>query len=180
MVHNHIKSTSHRAKTDRSDAVALIRFAQEREADLRPWEPPKPGMEEAARKSHEQEFELIESIPGIGAQSAARILTATGGISKFATPSALVSFLGLDPGVKESGTSVKGKGAITKQGNAHARAALYNCSVPAARFNAPCRALYDRLAAKRKPARKRFVAVAAKLARTIWGVCHTGTMWREE
>jgi transposase len=115
-------------------------------------------------------------------------LTATGDPARFKTADSLVAYLGLNPNTRESGTSVRGKTRITKAGNSYARGVLFGCAVVAMRrhyksgkaLNPPCCALWERMVARNKGGRCGCVAVAAKLARTIWGVCKRGEPWSRE
>lgn len=50
-----------------------------------------------------EEYELIQSLPGIGEKIAATILSEVGEIERFNHPKKLVAFAGLDPNVFESG-----------------------------------------------------------------------------
>lgn len=65
---------------------------------------------------------IISSIPGIKPKSALCILAETGIFDKevtdvFANHRKLTAFFGTDPSVKQSGTSVRGNGSISKRGN---------------------------------------------------------------
>ena len=59
---------------------------------------------------------------------------------------------------------------MANHGPALIRDALWNCAKVAARFNPPCKALYERLRAKGKHAAACFGAVARKLVQIIYGV----------
>ena len=66
-------------------------------------------------------FNVLSSFKGIGPASAARATAELWDLSDFSTPQALISFVGVDPGVKQSGDSVDSNGAISKRGNRHLR-----------------------------------------------------------
>ena len=66
------------------------------------------------------------SIPGIGALSAAIILSEYGDLSKYDSPAKLLSFAGLEPGYFQSGQS-EHFGRMVKHGSSHPRYALMNC-----------------------------------------------------
>ncbi len=68
---------------------------------------------------------LLMSIPGLGKKSAAILLPEVAEIDRFPTPKHLVSYIGLSPIQRESGTSVRTKGHISKMGNKHVRSALF-------------------------------------------------------
>ncbi len=69
----------------------------------------------------------ILTIPGIGAASAAVILSEFGDLSKFNNPSKLLSFAGMEPGYFQSGTS-ESTGKMVKHGSSHLRYAMMNCA----------------------------------------------------
>ena len=64
---------------------------------------------------------LLCSIPGIGLLTAATILGETNGFELIRNKRQLTSYAGLDVKEKQSGTSVKGKPKISKQGNRNRR-----------------------------------------------------------
>ena len=104
----------------------------------------------------------LETIPGIGRMTAAvlfQYLTS----SKFETSNKFAAFAGLSPQQKESGTSVRGKGKLTKFGNRKLRAVLFMPAMVAYRI----RAFPDfiaRLEAKKKPKKVIIAALMRKLA----------------
>jgi len=130
-----------------------------------------------ANKLFPEKLRLLESIPGIGFKTAAVMLVGMDG-REFETHGALSSFFGLVPYVKESGTSVKAKGKIVKTGKAYLRKLLLMCAWNAARFNRPCRELYERLVARGKPKRQAEVAVMHRLVKIAFGVLMSGEPYR--
>ena len=75
-----------------------------------------------------EEFEIIQSIPGIGEKIAATIVSEIGEIERYNHPKKLVAFAGLDPSVFESGTFKGTYNRITKRGSSRLRQALYNAA----------------------------------------------------
>jgi transposase len=71
---------------------------------------------------------LLRSIPGIGILSAAALVAYIVDIRRFASKEKLVAYIGLDSRVHESGTSVHGKGYISKRGNSYLRHMLFNAA----------------------------------------------------
>jgi transposase len=72
-----------------------------------------------------RERDLLDSIIGIGSLTAAKLLAEFRSISAFDNPRQLVAFAGLNPRQHVSGSSIRGHPAISKQGRASIRAALY-------------------------------------------------------
>jgi transposase len=71
------------------------------------------------------EYELIQSIPGIGARIAATILAEVGEIDRFDHAKKLVAFAGVDPSVFSSGKFTATRNRITKRGSRRLRTTLY-------------------------------------------------------
>ncbi|WP_134981669.1 IS110 family transposase [Neisseria gonorrhoeae] len=114
----------------------------------------KPNCKEGVKR--------LETIPAIGRMTAAVLfhhLTS----SKFETSNKFAAFAGLSPQQKESGTSVRGKGKLTKFGNRKLRAVLFMPAMVAYRI----RAFPDfikRLEEKKKPKKVIIAALMRKLA----------------
>ncbi|MCP1773409.1 transposase, partial [Neisseria perflava] len=68
---------------------------------------------------------ILETIPGIGKTTAAWLLSVLVDLNKFPNAKHFVSYLGLTPVIKESGTSVRGLSVISKMGDRAVRKALY-------------------------------------------------------
>ena len=74
------------------------------------------------------------------------------------------------PYVRESGTSVRGKQAISRGGNKRLRRTLYLATLAATRWNPRIKAFYTRLRAAGKPAKVARCAAARKLLHLAWAV----------
>ena len=114
----------------------------------------------------------LKTIDGIG-ESAASVLLAKLTRYDFANQNQFAAYLGLDPKIKDSGTSVKGKSRISKQGQKNARKALYMPALVAYRMNA-FPAFIARLKAKGKPPKLIIVALMRKLAVIAYQLYKTG------
>jgi transposase len=73
------------------------------------------------------------TIPGVDMVVALAIVAAIGGVTRFDRPQKLVSYLGLNPSVRQSGPGPAYHGRITKQGRGHARGMLVEAAWAAAR-----------------------------------------------
>ena len=82
-----------------------------------------------------EQRELLESIPGIGWLTAAKILGEVRSIEDFEDARQLAAYAGLTPENKSSGTSVHKKPRLSKTGNANLRKALFMPAISAKRFN---------------------------------------------
>ena len=74
----------------------------------------------------------------------------------------------------ESGTSVKGRGKISKRGSSYARKILFMCSFSACKHNKQCADLYSRMVAAGKAKKVALIAVANKLIRQAFGILKSG------
>lgn len=115
-------------------------------------------------------FMALKSIPGIGNKTAMMLIATTNNFIKFDSSKKLSAYVGLTPRIYESGTSIKGKGHITKMGNRHLRKLLYMCSFAAKQHNQQCMQMYERLHEKGKPEKVIKIAIANKLLRQAYGV----------
>lgn len=119
------------------------------------------------------EVRRIMTIPGVGATTAAAFMAAIGDIRRFPTPRHLVGYLGLDPRVRQSGSSPARHGAISKQGSSEARHLLVEAAWTATRTPGPLRAFAERIRSRRG-ANIATVAVARKLAVLCWHLLSAG------
>lgn len=128
--------------------------------------------EQTENSKCKESVKRLETIPGIGRMTAAvlfQYLTS----SKFETSNKFAAFAGLSPQQKESGTSVRGKGKLTKFGNRKLRAVLFMPAMVAYRI----RAFPDfiaRLEAKKKPKKVIIAALMRKLAVIAYNVNKKG------
>ncbi len=113
---------------------------------------------------------LLTSIAGIGVKSATAINLATNGMANFDNPKAVAKYLGVCPSDKSSGSSLRGRGAIPKSGNAFVRKCLYMAALSAKKFNRSCKELYERLRLKSKTHKVAMIAVVHKLIRQAFAV----------
>lgn len=107
------------------------------------------------------------SITGVGPLSAAAILSEFGDISRFGSPSQMLSFAGLEPGYYQSGMSEHG-GRMVKRGSSHLRFTLMNVCVPLIKHNVIFAEYYHKKRSEGKPHRVAISHVAKKLVRVIY------------
>ena len=127
-------------------------------------------MLEIANNYYRDTFFLLQTIPGIGPKTAIVLITITNNFKKFDDTKKLSAYVGLSPRVYQSGTSINGKGHITKMGNKYVRKLLYLCAWSAKQHNEQCKVMYDRLKEKKKPERVIKIAIANKLLRQAFAI----------
>ena len=127
-----------------------------------------------------EQKELLLSIPGIGEKTLATVLAYFASISRFDNAKKLASFCGVAPRVRESGTSVKGRGGMSKIGSSHLRKALFFPAMVALRYNPALKQLRNRLLEKGKPKMVIIGAAMRKLIHIIYGVLKNRTPFDEK
>lgn len=139
----------------------------------------KEEMERLILLHEKDNYQRLQSIPGIGKQTAIVLLAITQGMKKFDSSKQVSSYFGLAPRIYESGTSVKGKSKICKMGMSMIRKLLYLCSLSAKKYNNACRELYQRLLAKGKMKKVALIAVANKLIKQIFSIIKNKTSYQQ-
>jgi len=109
----------------------------------------------------------LMSIPGVHIQTAATFMASVGDIHRFSTPRKLVSYLGLDPRVRQSGNSAAQHGRISKAGASEARHMLGEAAWKVTLTPGPLRAFFERIRARRGP-QIAATATARKLTVLFW------------
>jgi len=115
----------------------------------------------------------LMTIPGVDRLVALAMSAAIGDVARFGCPQKLVSYLGLNPSVRQSGPGPAYHGRITKQGRGHARGMLVEAAWAAARAPGPLRAFFLRVRTRRGQ-HVAAVAAARKLAVVIWHLLSKG------
>lgn len=116
-----------------------------------------------------KDHSLLESIPGIG-PVLSRTMTAMLRSRDFRSAAQAGAYVGLAPLHNQSGTSVRGRSAISKSGNSRIRAKLYMAAVVATKHNPTIRAFYRRLLDNGKSKMVALVAAMRKLVHICFGV----------
>jgi transposase len=117
-----------------------------------------------------KQSQLLESIPGIGAATAALLLAELGDIEQFGSARQVAAFAGLVPRIRESGTSVRGRSRLSKVGSSRLRKSLYFPAITALRFNPLIKAFGLRLSAQGKSKMLIIGAAMRKLLHLAYGV----------
>jgi transposase len=121
----------------------------------------------AQRAIDSPEITRLITVPGVSLMTASTFIAAVGDIHRFRSPSRLISYLGLDPKVRQSGSGNAKIGRISKQGAAPVRGMLVEAAFVAVSTPGPMRAFYQRVSGRRGKAIA-IVAVARKLAVLFW------------
>lgn len=111
--------------------------------------------------------QVLTSIPGIGAVSAAAILAEVGDVARFETKTDFVGYCGLYPIVWESGEA-KRSYRMTRKGNRMLKMTLLVASAAARQYNPVIGAFYERLRGRGKSKKAASGAIARKLAELVF------------
>jgi transposase len=122
---------------------------------------------------------LLKTIPGVGKVTAVTLIAFIGDIKRFSSPEKLVAYIGLDCRVYQSGTSIKGKGYISKRGNAYLRHILFNAALVARLHNPTLKRYFIKKTNEGKHYFSAMCAVERKLVHIIWAVWKRGTSYEE-
>jgi transposase len=109
--------------------------------------------------------ELLQTVPGIGPQTAATLLGELGTLTRFTDARALVAYVGFYPLISESGAR-PATPRLSPVGSRIARHALYLAAVNAIRRSAEWRTIYLR----KKKAKQALIVVAVKLLHTVYAM----------
>ncbi len=118
--------------------------------------------------------ELLESIPGIGEITAWLILAELPDLNQFKNAKQLAAYAGLNPAVKQSGSSVNGRGSISKIGSSNLRLCLYFPAITALKHNNKIKGFCERLKEKGKRPKVVIVAAMHKLLRIVFAILRSG------
>ncbi len=113
---------------------------------------------------------LLTTIEGIGSTTAARLVGELGDPAEFRSAAALVSYVGLAPGKRDSGKRQLRHAPLSPIGHAALRHALWMPTLTAVRKNPWLRAYYEHLRAEGKPAKVAMVAAMRKLLIAVYSV----------
>lgn len=131
-------------------------------------------------KKLKEEIELVCTIPGVGALTAAIVLAETNGFELIRNKKQLTSYAGLDIKEKQSGTSIKAKPRISKKGNRSLRKAMHFPALVAVKWNDNFRDLYARIVSKHGIKMKALVAVQRKILEMIYVIFKTKNKYDKE
>lgn len=114
-----------------------------------------------------EKVKLIESIPGVGRETATAILTELPEIKEI-NPNALKALVGVAPINRDSGNAIKKRSIYA--GRSKVRKLLYMAAVSSTRSNRILRAFYLKLKSKGKPSKVALIAVASKILLLIQAI----------
>jgi transposase len=142
------------------------------------------GLEKAIQKHTQQEptmsrqITLMTSIKGVGIIVAATVLAELGDLRRFVRSRQLTAFAGVNPRVWQSGTSVKARTCMCREGSRRLRAVMFMAAKSAVRFNPDMAKFYANLKAAGKHHMSAMGAVMRKLLVVIRAVIKADREWQ--
>jgi transposase len=121
-----------------------------------------------------QQSELLDSIPGIAATTAALLLAEITDLSHYRSARQVAAYAGLVPRERQSGSSVRGRTRLSKIGNARLRRALYFPAITALRCSPFFQEWAEGLQKRGKSKMSVICAVMRKLVHVAYGVLKHG------
>lgn len=121
------------------------------------------------------DVKLLTSIPGVGNTTAAKVLAYLGDVRRFRNGKALAAFIGVTPRLKLSGSSVRGRSAISRCGHAGMRHCLYMPAMVALKHNPLVNVFGVGLKAAGLAPKAVIAACMHKLVLLIYGILKSGT-----
>lgn len=134
--------------------------------------------EQIKKQTDYNHYRNLQTIPSIGKDTAS-VLYAQLTEKHFKTANQFVSYAGLSPAIIQSGTSVRGRGRLSRYGNRRLKSTLYMPALCAYRFNAFPK-LINNLKKAGKPKMVIIVAIMRKLAKLAYYIVKTGQHYDAE
>lgn len=116
------------------------------------------------------DMEILSSIKGISNITSAHFLAKIKDISRFQNSNKLSAYAGIDPSIKQSGSSINPKGRISKKGVKSLRRTIYLMAMGVMKFNHYFRLYYLKKRSQGMPHRKAMIALCNKLLRIIFAL----------
>lgn len=114
------------------------------------------------------DIDILQSIPGIGSVTSKNFMVEVSSIDKFNSVKQLCAFIGIDPSVRQSGTSINYRGKISKRGNANLRRTIWQMAIGTIRSCEKFNAYFSKKREEGKRFKQAVIAVANKLLKTIF------------
>jgi len=121
----------------------------------------------------------LQSVPGIAQKSATKILAELSVLPAGLGKKQWIAAAGLDPMPRESGTSLRGRRRISRQGSAYLRTALNMPALVAVRNCPPLKEYYLALQRRGLTKLSALCAVMRKLLQLIWGMFQRNELFDE-
>jgi len=109
---------------------------------------------------------VLTTLPGVGTITAATIIAEIGDIKRFSNSGQLVSYAGINPTVRQSGTFTGNRNRMSKKGSPYLRLALWQASVTSVMHNPVLKSYYE----KKMKEGKNYMTVIGAVSRKLTGI----------
>jgi len=130
------------------------------------------------KENLQQDFDILNSIKGIGVTTAEKFLIEIADIENFKSHNQLRAYIGTDPSIKQSGSSINVSGRISKRGNAYLRKTIWQMAVGVIRCCSHFAEYYHKKISEGKKYKQAVIAVANKLIKTLYAMLKNKTLFR--
>ena len=122
---------------------------------------------------------ILQSIPGIGTVTSKNFMVEVSSVDKFKSVKQLCAFIGIEPSVKQSGTSINYRGKISKRGNANLRRTIWQMAIGTIRSCVKFNTYFNKKREEGKKFKQAVIATANKLLKTIFILLKNKTKFDE-
>ncbi len=136
-------------------------------------------IQEFVDKNLSKDFEILTSIKGIGHVTAQKFLIEIDDINNFNNHKQLTAYIGTDPTLRQSGSSIMYEGKISKRGNKYLRKTIYQMAVNCIRNEGKLKDYYEKKRSEDKKYKQAIIAVGNKLLRIIFAMLTKRTQFSE-
>ena len=130
-------------------------------------------------RNYSADFEILTSINGVGEITAQKFLIEIDDIKYFNNHKQLTAFIGTDPSIRQSGTSIMYQGRISKRGNKYLRKTLFQMAVSCIRESDTFNIYYHKKRSENKKYKQAVIATGNKLLRVIYSMLSKGNYYSE-
>ena len=143
-----VKTHTQLSQEDKNDPL----FKKPLEALKKTIQEVEQKMEKLLKANHLflRQYQLLQSISGIGKQTAMALIITTHGFSRLTDAKKLSCFAGVAPFPYSSGSSIKGRNRVSKMGNMKLKTLLNMCAWNAIRATGDLKVYYERKLAEGK------------------------------
>ena len=132
-------------------------------------------IQEESKQNFDEDIDILSSIKVVGKTTAISFLGEVGDIAKFSSPKKLCAYIGTDPAIYQSGSSLHSFGKITKRGNRYLRRTLWLMALGVIRNTNTFKAYFTKKRSEGKSFKQAVIATANKLLRTIYALLKNKT-----
>lgn len=124
------------------------------------------------------DVQRMMTAPGVGLIVATTVLALLGDLRRFERGGQLAAFAGVSPQQQISGTSVRGRTRMCKQGSSRVRQALYLAAMAAVRVDGPLKAAYEAMVGRGKRRKAALGAIMRRLLLILRALLVHGSDYR--